>query len=46
MIEVKGCSKAFGQVKAVNQATLDIGDREVFWTCGKQWCRKKVHYLE
>lgn len=41
MIEVKGCSKAFGQVKAVNQATLDIGDREVFGLVGMQRCRKK-----
>jgi len=28
MIEVKECSKAFGTVKAVNKATLDVG-------CGK-----------
>lgn len=27
MIEVRECSKAFGSVKAVNKATLDIGDR-------------------
>lgn len=30
MIEVKECSKAFGTVKAVNKATLDVGVREVF----------------
>ena len=29
MIEVKECSKAFGAVKAVNKATLDVGVREV-----------------
>ena len=34
MIEVRECSKAFGQTKAVNQATLDIGDREVFGLVG------------
>ena len=34
MIEVRECSKAFGSVKAVNKATLDIGDREVFGLVG------------
>ena len=34
MIEVKECSKAFGTVKAVNKATLDVGVREVFGLVG------------
>ena len=42
MIEVKGCSKAFGQVKAVNQATLDIGDREVFGLVGSNGAGKST----
>ena len=42
MIEVKGCSKAFDQVKAVNQATLDIGDREVFGLVGSNGAGKST----
>lgn len=41
MIEVRECSKAFGQTKAVNQATLDIGDREVFGLVGSNGAGEK-----
>lgn len=42
MIEVRECSKAFGQTKAVNQATLDIGDREVFGLVGSNGAGKST----
>ena len=42
MIEVKECSKAFGTVKAVNKATLDIGDREVFGLVGSNGAGKST----
>ena len=41
MIEVKECSKAFGTVKAVNKATLDVGVREVFGLVGSNGGREK-----
>ena len=40
MIEVKECSKAFGTVKAVNKATLDVGVREVFGLVGSNGAGK------
>ena len=42
MIEVRECSKAFGSVKAVNKATLDIGDREVFGLVGSNGAGKST----
>ena len=42
MIEVKDCSKAFGPVKAVNKATLDIGDCEVFGLVGSNGAGKST----
>ena len=42
MIEVKECSKAFGTVKAVNKATLDIGVREVFGLVGSNGAGKST----
>ena len=42
MIEVKECSKAFGTVKAVNKATLDVGVREVFGLVGSNGAGKST----
>ena len=42
MIEVKECSKAFGAVKAVNKATLDVGVREVFGLVGSNGAGKST----
>ena len=42
MIEVRDCSKAFGSVKAVNKATLTIGDREVFGLVGSNGAGKST----
>ena len=42
MIEVRECSKSFGNVKAVNKATLDIGDREVFGLVGSNGAGKST----
>lgn len=42
MIEVRECSKAFGQTRAVNKATLDIGDREVFGLVGSNGAGKST----
>ena len=42
MIEVRECSKAFGRIKAVNKATLDIGDREVFGLVGSNGAGKST----
>ena len=41
MIEIKNCSKVFGKIQAVNKVTMDIGEREVFWTDRLQRCGKK-----
>ena len=41
MIEIRECSKAFGALQAVNNVSMDIGEREVFRTGWKQWRRKK-----
>ena len=30
MIEIRGCSKAFGTLMAVSKVSLEIGEREVF----------------
>lgn len=40
MIEIRECSKAFGALQAVNNVSMDIGEREVFGLV-KQWRRKK-----
>lgn len=42
MIEVKTCSKAFGSVRAVNNVTLDVGDREVFGLVGSNGAGKST----
>ncbi|MFR7952947.1 MAG: ATP-binding cassette domain-containing protein [Ruminococcus sp.] len=42
MIEVKECSKAFGTVKAVNKATLDVGVRAVFGLVGSNGAGKST----
>ena len=34
MIEIRDCSKSFGSVRAVNQVSLEIGEREVFGLVG------------
>lgn len=42
MIEIKECSKSFGPIKAVNNATLDIGNREVFGLIGSNGAGKST----
>ena len=34
MIEIRGCSKAFGTLMAVSKVSLEIGEREVFGLVG------------
>lgn len=42
MIEIKGCSKAFGSVQAVQEVSLDIGEREVFGLIGSNGAGKST----
>ena len=42
MIEIKGCSKTFDDIKAVRQVSLDIGDREVFGLVGSNGAGKST----
>ena len=42
MIEIKGCSKTFDDIKAVSQVSLDIGDREVFGLVGSNGAGKST----
>lgn len=41
MIEIRECSKAFGALQAVNNVSMDIGEREVFGLVGSNGSRKK-----
>ena len=36
MIEIRECSKAFGALQAVNNVSMDIGEREVFGLLGSR----------
>ncbi|MDO4272627.1 MAG: ABC transporter ATP-binding protein [Eubacteriales bacterium] len=42
MIEIKECSKTFGEIRAVNNISLDIGDREVFGLVGSNGAGKST----
>lgn len=42
MIEIKECSKKFGKLQAVNQVSLDIGEREVFGLVGSNGAGKST----
>lgn len=42
MIEIKECSKTFEDIRAVNDVTLDIGDREVFGLLGSNGAGKST----
>ncbi len=42
MIDIKECSKSFGKIKAVNQVSLDIGEREVFGLVGSNGAGKST----
>ena len=45
MIEIKECSKSFGTLLAVNDVSLDIGEREVFGLIGIT-VQEKVRFFE
>ena len=40
MIEIRECSKAFGALQAVNNVSMDIGEREVFGLVGSNGAGK------
>ncbi|MDC7286362.1 ABC transporter ATP-binding protein [Blautia schinkii] len=42
MIEIKECTKTFDEIRAVNQVSLDIGDREVFGLVGSNGAGKST----
>ena len=42
MIEIKGCTKMFGKLCAVNHVTMDIGEREVFGLLGSNGAGKST----
>ncbi len=42
MIEIKGCSKAFGKVQAVRDVSLSMGEREVFGLVGSNGAGKST----
>lgn len=42
MIEIKECSKSFGTLLAVNDVSLDIGEREVFGLIGNNGAGKST----
>lgn len=42
MINMKGCCKSFGKFRAVNQVSLDIGEREVFGLIGSNGAGKST----
>lgn len=42
MIEIKACTKSFGEICAVNQVTLDFGEREVFGLVGSNGAGKST----
>lgn len=42
MIEIKECSKTFGDIRAVNNISLDMGDREVFGLVGSNGAGKST----
>ena len=42
MIEIRSCSKAFGEVQAVNQVSMDIGEHEVFGLIGSNGAGKST----
>lgn len=42
MIEIKACTKSFDAIRAVNDVTLEIGDREVFGLVGSNGAGKST----
>lgn len=42
MIEIKACTKSFDAIRAVNEVTLEIGDREVFGLVGSNGAGKST----
>ena len=42
MIEIRGCSKAFGTLMAVSKVSLEIGEREVFGLVGSNGAGKST----
>jgi len=42
MIEIRGCSKAFGTLMAVSKVSLEIGEREVWLEATVQG---RVHFF-
>ena len=42
MIEIRECSKAFGALQAVNNISMDIGEREVFGLVGSNGAGKST----
>lgn len=42
MIEIRECSKAFGALQAVNNVSMDIGEREVFGLVGSNGAGKST----
>ena len=42
MIEIRECSKTFGDICAVKKVSLDIGDREVFGLVGSNGAGKST----
>lgn len=42
MIEIKECSKSFGTLLAVNDVSMDIGEREVFGLIGNNGAGKST----
>ena len=41
MIEIRGCSKAFGTLMAVSKVSLEIGGKRGLWSGWKQRCREE-----
>lgn len=41
MIEIRNCSKAFGEIHAIDHVLMEIGERQIFGLVGTQRCRKE-----
>ena len=42
MIEIRECSKSFSSVKAVQNVSMDIGEREVFGLVGSNGAERAL----
>ena len=36
MIEIRNCSKAFGEIHAIDHVLMEIGERQIFGLVGKE----------